>query len=256
MPAIDLPLLIDAARAAGDISLSFLGRNPQVWQKPGDAGPVTEADIAINRMLGDRLRSARPDYGWLSEESEDDPHRQNAARTFIIDPIDGTNAFIRGDKDWAHAFAVVEDGVPIAGVVFMPARSLMFAAAQGQGATCNGRPISVSALTHMNSAQVLTTKPNMAPHHWKGATPPFQRGFRSSLAYRMALAAEGKFDAMLTLHPTWEWDIAAGAILVAEAGGQVTDKRGKPLRFNSRNRQLDGVLAGGAIVTSLLDALV
>ncbi|KQI70198.1 inositol monophosphatase [Loktanella sp. 3ANDIMAR09] len=256
MPAIDLPLLIDAARAAGDISLSFHGRSPTVWEKDGDQGPVSEADLAVNRMLSDRLRASRPDYGWLSEESPDDTDRLGAQRVFVIDPIDGTRAFIRGDKDWAHAIAVVEDGVPIAGVVYLPARSLMFAAGLGHGATCNGRPIRVSGQANVARAQVLTTKPNLAPHHWSGGVPPFTRGFRSSLAYRMALAAEGKFDAMLTLRPSWEWDIAAGAVIVSEAGGHVTDRRGRPLRFNTPKRQLDGVIAGGAVVPALLAALV
>ncbi|WP_411724285.1 inositol monophosphatase family protein, partial [Loktanella salsilacus] len=110
MPATDLPLLLDAAAAAGDIALRYFKSDPQVWDKAGDQGPVTEADLAVNDMLTARLRSAQPDYGWLSEETPDDTARLTTHRQFVIDPIDGTRAFINHSLDWAHALAVVEDG--------------------------------------------------------------------------------------------------------------------------------------------------
>ncbi|RYH04020.1 3'(2'),5'-bisphosphate nucleotidase CysQ [Salipiger sp. IMCC34102] len=255
MPETDLALLLEAAREAGEIAMSHFKRDPQVWDKPGDEGPVTEADLAVDAHLSARLRAARPDYGWLSEETQDDVARLQASRVFVVDPIDGTRSFIRGDRDWGHALAVVEDGVPVAGVVLMPARDLTFAAASGQGATCNGQPIAASAQADPAQSCVLATKPNMAAQHWRAGPPAFQRSFRSSLAYRLSLVAQGRFDAMLTLRPAWEWDIAAGALIVTEAGGQITDRRGAPLRFNSENRLLDGVVAGGAVVPALLDAL-
>ena len=256
MPENDLALLTEAAKAAGRIALSFFKEDPQVWEKPGQ-GPVSEADLAVDAMLSELLRAARPDYGWLSEETADDGTRLTTHRQFIIDPIDGTRAFLEGSRDWSHSLAVIEDGKPIAAVVYLPARSDTFAAAKGWGATHNGDPIRASASVALAQAHVLTTKPTLNPANWLGAPPTFKKGYRSSLAYRMALAASGRFDAMLSLHKTWEWDIAAGALIVAEAGGRITDQRGAPLQFNRADPRLDGIVAGGhAIHGALMGALL
>ncbi len=236
--------------------MGYFGRAPQVWQKDADQGPVTEADLAVNTMLTDTLRRARPAYGWLSEESPDNGDRLATARQFIIDPIDGTRAFIDHSRDWAHALAVTEGGRVVAGVVSLPARGLIYAATLGGGATLNGAPLRVTGVTELALAHVLTTKPNLAPDRWKGGfVPPFSKGFRSSLAYRLCLVAEGRFDAMLTLRPSWEWDIAAGSLIVAEAQGTATDRTGQALRFNNPHPQVDGVVAAGAVHGALRAAL-
>lgn len=241
----DLTLLVAAARKAGTIATGYFGQSPIVTDKPGGAGPVTEADLAVDLMLADFLRDKRPDYGWLSEESQDGPARLSTARQFVIDPIDGTRAFIDGAKDWSHSLAIVENGAVVAAAVYLPLHDLMFTAAAGDGAQLNDAPISVSQ-SAIDQARVLASKPNFAPALWKGATlPPFQQAFRSSLAYRLCLVAQGQFDAMLTLRPSWEWDIAAGALIVAEARGTVTDARGLPLVFNNAHPQVPGVIAAG-----------
>ena len=103
MPAPDLDLLIQAAQDAGQIARRYWRREPATWEKDDGAGPVTEADLAVNDFLIDRLLGARPDYGWLSEESPDDPARMDAAHCFIIDPIDGTRAFIDGQEGFSLA---------------------------------------------------------------------------------------------------------------------------------------------------------
>ena len=246
MPATDLSLLQEAAEAAGEIALRHFRDNPKVWDKGDGEGPVTEADLAVNEALHDILGTARPDYGWLSEETEDGENRLGAQRLFIIDPIDGTRAFIDGSRDWAHSLAVVENGQVTAAVVAMPAKDRTYAAALHHGAHRDGIPITVADAKPLTDATVLAARPNLAAQHWQTGTPPaFKRSFRSSLAYRLSLVAEGRFDAMLTLRPAWEWDIAAGALIVAEAGGSVTDRAGHPLRFNNRVPKLNGVVAGG-----------
>lgn len=256
MPETDLALLSTAAARAGDIALSYYKQDPEVWDKGGDAGPVTAADLAVNTMLEQTLRTARPDYGWLSEETDDDATRLSTARQFVIDPIDGTRAFIEGARDWGHSLAVVENGAPVVAVVAMPARDLTFTAVRGQGAFCNGAPLAVTTGTDMEIANVLTAKPNLRAEHWAmGAPPPFQRTFRSSLAYRLALVASGQFDAMLTFRPTWEWDIAAGTLLVTEAGGRATDQTGAPLQFNTPDPRCPGVVAAGGLHAGLMGAL-
>lgn len=253
MPGADLDLLIAAARSAGDVALGYSGKTARRWDKPDGAGPVTEADLAVNDMLQDTLRAARPDYGWLSEESEDNADRLSHDRVFIIDPIDGTRSFADGSRTWAHALAIAERGIVTAGVVFLPMRDLIFTAEAGQGAQVNGTPITPSRQNSLNAADILATKPNMAATHWKsGRAPDFARAHRPSLAYRMALVAQGRFDGMLTLRPCWEWDIAAGDLILREAGAICTDKAGGQLVFNNPRPKLDGVIAAGPKVHSLI----
>lgn len=246
MPAADLPLICDAARMAGRIASSYAGGAARSWDKPAGAGPVTEADLAVNNYLERVLRLARPDYGWLSEETEDTAARLSCEKVFIVDPIDGTRSFVDGSNTWAHSVAVAEKGVVTAGVVYLPKRDKLYAAAKGQGATLNGVAIEISGRAALTGADILATKPVLAPENWPSGLPGFTRSHRPSLAYRLGLVGEGRYDAMLTLRPTWEWDVAAGAVIVEEAGGTCTDKTGEPLRFNNERPQLNGMIASGA----------
>jgi myo-inositol-1(or 4)-monophosphatase len=239
----DLALLIAAARAAGPIALRYFRQNPTIWEKPGE-GPVTEADFAVNDALQTHLRSARPSYGWLSEEGPDDPFRAQCEHAFMIDPIDGTRAFIAGDNSFSHALAVVRKGEVTAAVVYLPAKSLLYAASLTGPATCNGRRLTASAFPGVEGASLLTTKPNLAPEHWLGPVPEVNRGFKASVAYRLCLVAEGAFDGMLSLRDSWHWDIAAGALIASRAGATVTDRHGQPLRFTNDTSGNAGILAG------------
>lgn len=241
-PHDDIALLMEAAEAAGRIARRHFRTDVAVYDK-GELGPVTEADLEVDGMLRERLRGARPDYGWLSEETEDGPARLAAGRVFVVDPIDGTRSFIAGEPGWAVALAVVEDGRPVSAVVHLPARGETYCAAAGQGAFRDGRRIAASRQARLDRATVLTARKQMEPEHWPGGPPPLQRHFRSSLAWRMCLVAEGRFDSMLTFRRAFEWDIAAGALIVAEAGGMVTDAAGAALRFNSPQAAQDGVIA-------------
>lgn len=253
MPATDLQLLIDAALEAGKIATRFSGATAERWDKPDGAGPVTEADLAVNAMLEQMLPAARPGYGWLSEETEDSPDRLSKDRVFIIDPIDGTRSFAEGSRTWAHSLAVAEQGVVTAAVIYLPLRDLLYAAAKGQGATLNQETINVTERCALDSAEVLAAKPNLQPRHWRqGQVPEFKRNYRPSLAYRMALVAQGRFDGMMTLRPSWEWDIAAGDLIIREASGMCSDRAGQPLRFNNALPRLNGVIAAGSGVYGLL----
>lgn len=242
----DLALLLEAVAQAGPIALGHWKSDPQVWDKDEGAGPVSEGDLAVNASLEHHLRNARPTYGWLSEESDHDPARLSAPRTFIVDPIDGTRAYLDGQSNWAISVAVVENGMPVAATIAMPAKSNTYAAAVGQGATLNASPIRARQRPDLAGATVLTPRITLEPANWPGGVPDIHRHFRPSLAYRMALVAEGRFDAMLTLRDAWEWDIAAGALIVAEAGARVSDRIGAPLVFNSERALTSGVVAGSA----------
>lgn len=241
----ELDLLIQSAKQAGDIALGYWKTGFDVEDKPNDAGPVTDADLAVDHALKGALLEAQPEYGWLSEETADSPDRLDQECVFIVDPIDGTRSFISRDVSWAHSLAIVKNGEVTHGVIYLPAKDLLFSAAKGQGAFLNGAPIKASETQELPQATLLGAKPVMDVSMWKGnALPGFQKHYRPSLAYRMALVAEGRFDAMLTLRPTWEWDICAGALIALEAGAIATDKRGGVLRFNNAHPQVNGVLAG------------
>lgn len=239
----DLALLIDAARIAGAVALRYWKQNPQVWDKGGDEGPVTEADLAVNAALSAHLRAARPDYGWLSEEDTDGPDRLTCQNVFVLDPIDGTRAFIAGEDSFSHSLAVVRDGVVTAGVVFLPALDRMFAATLTGPATLNGAPLQVSPREELDHARILTTSANLKPELWPGGVPRLSQHFRPSVAYRLSLVAQGRFDGMLSFRQAWEWDIAAGSLIASRAGARVSDRHGQTIRFNQPQARTQGLIA-------------
>jgi myo-inositol-1(or 4)-monophosphatase len=248
----DLSLLVDAANASGDIARKFFNENPEVWDKAEGAGPVTEADLAIDAMLKSELLASRSTYGWLSEETEDTSDRLSHDRVFIIDPIDGTRAFIAGEKTFSHSLAIAEKGEVIAAAVYVPMMDLMFCAARGEPATLNGEPITPTVKPELDGATVLGAKPNFDDKHWEGGLPPILRKFRPSLAYRLCLVAQGKYDAMITMRDCWEWDIAAGDLITRQAGGTVTDRLDAPLMFNSPHPKTKGCMAAGSALHPLI----
>jgi myo-inositol-1(or 4)-monophosphatase len=252
LPAHDRALLEDAARAAGVVALRFWRRNPRTWEKPDGSGPVSEADLEVQALLAERLRGARPDYGWLAEESDDDPGRAAAPATFVVDPIDGTRSFVAGETTFAISLAVVRHGRVTAAAVLLPARGRLYSASDTGPALCDGAPIAAASTAAAEGARVLTTAGNLAPAHWPGGVPAVRRSFRPSLAYRLCLVAEGRHDAMLTFRPAWEWDIAAGALIAARAGATVTDAQGAALAFNSPGRQTPGVIAAAPLLHGAL----
>ncbi|MFK7943433.1 MAG: 3'(2'),5'-bisphosphate nucleotidase CysQ [Paracoccaceae bacterium] len=241
-PAEDTRLLLDAAVTAGEIAMKHFRTDVETFRK-GDDSPVTAADLEINEMLAARLPQSRPGYGWLSEETEDSAARLSADHVFIIDPIDGTRSFIAGEEGFSIAMAVARRGRVTSAVVHLPAREETFAATLGAGATKNGALIAASLVQDPAQATVLTARKQMEPDHWLGGVPPMTRHFRSSLAWRMCLVAEGRFDTMLTFRDAWEWDIAAGALIASEAGALVTNGQGGVLDFNAPGAQQPGVIA-------------
>jgi myo-inositol-1(or 4)-monophosphatase len=252
LPGHDLDLLIDAAHQAGVIARRHFGAAPRVWDKGQGQGPVTEADLEIDRFLHAHLLAAHPDYGWLSEESTDSQDRLSAPATFIVDPIDGTRAFIDGQPGFAHALAVVRDGQPMAAVVYLPMLDLTYSAVTGGGAWLNGRPLQASTRRTLTGARVLVNKLALDPALWPGGVPLIDRHFRPSLAWRLAMVGAGEFDAMLTLRNTWDWDIAAAALIATESGALVTTPDGMPLIFNRATPGNPGVIAAPPVLHAAL----
>lgn len=217
---------------------------------------MTEADLAVNAALRDMLRSARPDYGWLSEEDPDSETRLETEFQFILDPIDGTRSFIAGEDVFAISLAVVQNGTARAGVVYLPALDRLYTATDHGPALKDGQPIVASKQQGIDGARLLTTAQALQPQHWPGGVPDLKRSFRASLAYRLCLVAEGRHDGMLTLRDAWEWDIAAGSLIAARAGAAVTDRTGQTLRFNQPNPLAPGVVvAAPGLHAALLQRL-
>ncbi len=252
---LDLALIEQAARDAGVIARRYFGGDYKRWDK-GKGQPVTEADLAIDKFLQETLIAARPSYGWMSEESEDDPSRREAEHTFIVDPIDGTTAFLKGRPWFTIAIAIVRDGRPEQGVVFNPITEECFAAARGCGATLNGAAIHVSDCAAIENCRMLAPKATFEHEIWSTTPstpwPPMQVETRNSIAYRMALVAGGQFDATLALSAKHDWDLAAGDIIVREAGGLVTDHTGAQLRYNGAVPLQRSIVAAGPRLHALL----
>ncbi len=233
----DLELLRDAALEAGRLALARRERGLRIRSKPGGS-PVTDADLAVDALLTRRLRAARPAYGWLSEETADDPARLSAERIFVVDPIDGTTAFMKGRPWFSVALAVVEHGRPVVGVVYAPALDELYHAAHGSGARLNEAPIHPSSARSLRNCAMLGDAAAFSTDAW----PPMRVEKRNSIAYRMALVAAGAFDAAYAPTPKWDWDVCAGAAIAAEAGACVGDHAGRPYRFNQPDPHQPGLL--------------
>jgi myo-inositol-1(or 4)-monophosphatase len=245
----DLALLRDAALESGRIALAHRRRGLKIRSKAGGS-PVTNADLAVDAFLTEQLRAARPDYGWLSEETADNPERLQSRRIFVVDPIDGTSAFMKHRPWFSVALAVIEEGRAVAGVVHAPALDETYEAALGSGALLNGGAIAPSGARTLRDCAMLGDPALFAREGW----PPMRVERRNSIAYRMALVAAGAFDAAYAPTPKWDWDVAAGAVIAAEAGALVTDHLGRPFRFNAADPRQPGLLCAAPGVHAQLVA--
>ena len=232
-----------AVRDAGAIAMHYYGKELKVWNKPNDAGPVTEADYALDQYLKDKLSAIDRQAGWLSEESEDNPRRLSRDRVWIVDPLDGTRAFIRSRPAFSISVALVAKGEPIVGIVFNPAKNEMYDAIAGQGARLNGKRLMTRDRAKLEGATVLAYRDLIASSRWKEPWPPVETRMFNSIAYRLALVAAGTVDACISINPKSDWDIAAGDLIVREAGGVVSDCTGSEFTYNRESVLHPHVLA-------------
>lgn len=247
----DLDLLCDAARAAGRLALALRDQGLKVRGKP-DGSPVTNGDLAVDKLLSNTLRAARPDYGWLSEETADDPARLKAERVFMVDPIDGTSAYLKGAPWFVISIAIVEAGRPVSAAIYAPALDELYSAEAGGGARCNGQTIwSGEALTLTDCRMVGDVK-QFKSGLWPTPWPQMQVERRNAIAYRMALVAANRFDAAVSMGDKHDWDLAAGDLIAREAGAQVSDTRGRPLIFNTPQAANFGLICASAALFPLI----
>jgi myo-inositol-1(or 4)-monophosphatase len=227
----DYRLLKAAVEEAGKLAHSYFRQEVAVRRKQ-DGTEVSDADIAVNEALKEALLGGRPDYGWLSEESEDDATRLERRLVWMVDPIDGTNAFLRHIPEWTISAALVQEGKPVAGAVFNPATGEFFHAIRGRGAFLNGTQIKVTGRETLEGALFIASGGLFKKRIWKEPWPGVESRWVNSVAYRLALVAAGRADATVSLSAKCEWDLAAGVLIVEEAGGVVTDHHGHAFRFN------------------------
>jgi myo-inositol-1(or 4)-monophosphatase len=251
----DRDLLVANVREAGAIARKYFGGQYKSWHK-SHGNPVTDADIEIDGFLKAKLLAERPHFGWLSEETADHPARLTRERTFVVDPIDGTRGFLKGRPHFTIVASVVADGRPVAAAIYNPITDEMFAGAAGQGSHVNGVPLKVSAKSDLEHSRLLAGRDFIDDPRWPTPWPPLTVESRASIAYRMALVARGDFDAMVSLSDKSDWDLAAGDLIVREAGGRVTSQDGATLLYNQPRPVQQGVIsAGPALHARLLERL-
>lgn len=241
----DLALIKQAALEAGQVALGYFGQTPEVWWKNEGRSPVSAADFAANDKLQGLLMAARPAYGWLSEETDDDTARLSKETLFVVDPIDGTRAFIAGQKTWCVSVAVVHRGRPVAGVLVAPALNEEYSAEVGGPALKNGRLIEVAKPgTHepLKLAVAEDVLKLVQPEH-RNAVERVRHV--PSLAYRLAMTADGTIDGTIVKHNSHDWDLAAADLILERAGGNLVDAEGQRLVYN-RASVKHGVLRAGA----------
>ena len=250
--AADLALAVAAATEAGAMAMRYFGGQLDVRDKSPN-NPVSDADLAIDAFLQERLRKARPDYGWLSEESVDDRSRYSARFCWVVDPIDGTRAFIKAKPHFTICIGLLADNEPVLGVVFNPATGEMFEAATGQGARLNGVAIAPSTCDTIEGCAMLGD-PGMFRHPaWQPPWPQMDVVSRNSIAYRMCLVAAGQYDGAIALSAKNDWDLVAAAVIVAEAGAIATTHDGAAFVYNQPDpRQISLVVAGSALHSLLI----
>ena len=242
-----------AMREAGALALLTFGKAPKSWIK-GRSSPVSEADLAVDALLRERLLAISP-AGWLSEETEDDPARLDETRLWVVDPIDGTRAYLAGSPDWAVSVAFVHLGRPVLGMLYAPVTDELFIASAGGGATRNGEPIKATSGNTMAGARLSAPKRRL--EILAAIEPRIEAMPRvPSLALRLARVAMGELDATFTAPNSHDWDLAAADLLVHEAGGRVTTLRGETLIYN-RPDPVHGALvgAGAARHRALLEVI-
>jgi myo-inositol-1(or 4)-monophosphatase len=233
----------DAIVEAGRIAMRFFRTGHERWEK-GPGQVVTEADIAIDRYLHATLRRDDPGAGWLSEETEDEPSRIGRHRVWVVDPIDGTRSFAEGKPEFTICAALLVEDRPALGFVYNPATGEMFEARRGEGAFLNGHRVHSSRRRDLAGASILCSQGENRRRHFEDMLPSTRLTTIGSLAYKLALVAAGRYDGYISWRRTHDWDIAAAALLLEEAGAVLTDAGGAPVAFNRAEPRHEGILAG------------
>lgn len=246
---------VEAAKAAGEVLMELRGRVDV--QMKGRIDLVTEADVAAEKVIVERLRNAFPDHQIVAEESG--VHEAvDADYCWYVDPLDGTTNYAHGLPEFAVSIALLEKGVPMVGVVHAPGLRECYVAEKGKGTTLNGKPVRVSSEGELVRSllatgfpyDIATSEHNNIDHFCRFVLACRDVRRIGAAALDLAYLSAGRFDAF------WEyglnpWDFAAGCLLVEEAGGQVSDFRGGP--FDVRMRSV--LASNGVLHETMLKGL-
>jgi myo-inositol-1(or 4)-monophosphatase len=232
---LDIAEVTRITEEAGRIAASRCDTDYKRWEKvPGH--PVCEVDLEVDAYLRAELSALDPEAGWLSEETLDDSDRIERRRLWVVDPIDGTRDFLRNRPGWCVSVALVEDRVPVLGVLAAPMRGEIWTAQRGRGSFRNGERLRVSPRAQLTGARVPA---DTLPKVDRDLVPVDKP---NSIALRIAMVAAGEADLLATLRWGFEWDIAAAVLVAKEAGATVSGALGQPLAFNTASGAGFGVL--------------
>jgi len=241
----DLILAKEAAIDAGGVILNYYKADYEIRDK-GYHNPVTTADHETDSRLKELLIGARPDYGWLSEETVDSPDRLTKDYVWVVDPLDGTKEFIEGVPNFVVSVALVENGIPVVGVLYNPVTKEIFSASKDEGAFLNNKPIHCTTKKNVSDMLILNSRSEAR----RGLWGPYKDTFGElkeigSVAYKLGLTAAGQADIFASLRPKNEWDICAGNCIINEAGGKLIDLHGNPRQYNLEKTLIEpGLIAG------------
>lgn len=245
----ELQIAQESAEAAAKVVMKYYEGSYHVEDKTPN-NPVTTADFEADSLLKEKLGNAFPEYGWLSEESKDNPERLDKEYVWVVDPIDGTKEFITGIPEFVISIGLVRKGEPVVGVLTNPVKGEMYAASKGQGSYLNGRKLSVSKTTELSRATLLVSRTETKNGHVDKFTE-YIKAFKptGSVAYKLCLAAAGDGDVFVSVYSKNEWDICAGDLVVREAGGTMSDIYGNSVSYNNKETKIkDGIIAGNSTI--------
>ena len=241
----DFALAEAAAREAGALAHGYFFARARSWTKDDDS-PVSDADHAVDRLLHQRLLAHRPEYGWISEERADNCERLGRERVWIVDPIDGTRAFLRARPHWVVSIGLSVGGVPRIGVLFNPLTGEMFSAIKGFGAYLNGAPLAAAAREAIAGCRLMANRNRIHSERWKTPWPEVELSRVNSFAYQIAKVASGEVDAAIAFDRIHQWDLAAASVILTEAGGVMSTPDGAPFEYNAAHLRFPGAVAAAA----------
>lgn len=244
---IDIDKIIAIAEEAGNAIMEVYGGNFEVMQKE-DRSPVTEADRKANAVILHGLSQLYPDIPYISEETRQLPYekRKEWKRLWIIDPLDGTKEFIKRNGEFTVNIALVENGIPVMGVVYVPVQSLTYAGIKGAGSfkLVDGKRVTISNPSHYsnkNSITVVASRSHLSPETGEFIEKLKAGGKQvefvsSGSSIKICMVAEGKADVYPRFAPTMEWDTAAAHAVALYADCKILDAQsGKPLVYNKED---------------------
>lgn len=244
-------LLCDAVREAGELALGMFNAGVDCWDKT-DGTPVSEADLSVDKLLAKRLREATPDFGWLSEETAREEASRSKSHVWVVDPIDGTSAFVGGSRQWCVGACLLSHGRPVAAAAFAPAQNRFYEAVLDAGARLNGNPMQITDKSGLDGSRFVAHKSALSQSKWNAPVPQINCAMTTSLILRHCVVAAGEYDGAIAFGKKHDWDLAPGDLIVHEAGGRTLDLAGKRFIYNRSSTRQNGLMAGSK---ALLDEI-